>query len=217
MTHLDSFHPGPGGHPTEEPPALAGASSVSRHPTPAQGTRLRRVWAVRAKRFLRSWATRSLAVGALATVIDLCLFLGSVDLLGFSTRAGAMLGVGVGATFAFFANRYFAFRDKNPALLAPVLRYVVATTVAMLVHGQLVVLLEGWLKPVVAQGWFSIEQVLAFSKMAADVLVFSVGQLLVLRFFVFPRQAFAQRLKRTSPPQATPKPSDSPLAPAPPR
>jgi hypothetical protein len=49
------------------------------------------------------------------------------------------------------------------------------------------------------------------------VLVFSVGQLLVLRFFVFPKKAFAHKLKRGGASQATPTPSDNPLAPAPPR
>ena len=40
------------------------------------------------------------------------------------TRTGAMLGVAVGATFTFFANRSFAFKDHDPKLAAPALKFL---------------------------------------------------------------------------------------------
>src|SRR5713101_6002977 len=61
-----------------------------------------------------SWATRSLAAGAMATALDVMVLLFCVLRLKWSNPAGAMAGVAVGATFAFFANRHFAFRDRHP-------------------------------------------------------------------------------------------------------
>ncbi len=123
-----------------------------------------------------SWATRSLAVGAIATVLDIAVGLLCVKALVWSTRTGAMLGVAFGATFTFFANRYFAFREHDPRLAKPALKFVVATLASMLVHGQLVV---------VMRDWFGVPFVPA--KMVADIAVFTVGQLLLLRFVVFPK------------------------------
>jgi hypothetical protein len=142
-----------------------------------------------------SWATRSLAIGAIATAIDIGVGLGIIFLFerlnhdglqllaGVTideylwTRAGAMLGVAVGAAFTFFANRHFAFKEHNPKLASPALKFLIATGLAMLVHGQLVVLLNMRLHvPFVA------------AKMIADIGVFSIGQLLLLRYLVFPKK-----------------------------
>jgi putative flippase GtrA len=87
-----------------------------------------------------------------------------------------VVGVVVGGTFAFFANRYFAFRDRQPGLAKPAVRFVLATLVAIAVHAWMVGLLADRM---------GVPVVLA--KLAADVAVFSVGQLLVLRYIVFPR------------------------------
>src|SRR5438067_11433389 len=90
----------------------------------------------------RSWATRSLAVGGVATVFDILIGITCLSLVGMPTRFAAMCGVVIGATFTFFANRYFAFKEKNPKLTKPALKFVVATTASMLIHGQLVVLMR---------------------------------------------------------------------------
>lgn len=128
------------------------------------------------RRAWESWATRSLAVGAVATALDVLVLLACVKGLGLSNPAGAVVGVVVGGTFAFFANRYFAFRDRQPGMAKPAVRFVLATLVAIAVHAWMVGLLADRM---------GVPVVLA--KLAADVAVFSVGQLLVLRYIVFPR------------------------------
>ncbi len=123
-----------------------------------------------------SWVTRSLAAGGVATALDILTLLACVKLARLPTPVGAGLGVMVGAVWAFWANRRFAFKDSQGALGPQALRYSVATGVAMLVHAALV----GWLADHVG-----VPVVLA--KLAADVAVFTVGQLLLLRYLVFPR------------------------------
>jgi len=122
------------------------------------------------------WATRSLAVGGIATAIDIC-FGTSLLLVGMPTRWAAMSGVVLGGTFTFLANRYFAFRERNPKLAKPALRFVVVTGLASIVHGQVVV----WLRDVLGVPF-------VVSKMAADLVVFTFGQLLLFRYIVFPKQ-----------------------------
>lgn len=128
-----------------------------------------------------SWISRSLLVGAGATAIDVAVLLLMVRLLRATTPVAAMTGVLVGGTFAFLANRRFAFRATELPLLPQAIRYAVATGAAMLVHAALVTFLADRV---------GISVVLA--KLAADLLVFSVGQLLVLRFFVFVRGGVAE-------------------------
>jgi len=140
------------------------------------GSRSTRALSTWVKKLYRSWATRSLAVGAVATVVDISIGLLCVNALVWSTRASAMVGVAIGATFTFFANRYFAFREHNPKLAKPAVKFVLATAVSMVAHGQLVV---------VMRDWWAVPFVPA--KMVADVLVFSIGQMILLRFVVFPR------------------------------
>jgi putative flippase GtrA len=139
------------------------------------------------QRLYQSWATRSLAVGPIATVFDLMVLILCVKVFHTSTRVGAMLGVLTGSIFTFFANRYFAFKDHDPNLAPQALKFAGTTVVAMLVHGQLVVMFRDyWNIPVV------------ISKILADLLVFSVGQLLMLRYVVFPKK------KEASDSQGTP-------------
>jgi putative flippase GtrA len=128
-----------------------------------------------AKRAYDSWATRSLAVGAIATALDVCVLLVCVRLLHLSNPEGAMCGVAVGGTFAFFANRHFAFRDHTPELAPQAAKFIAATGGAMLIHAVVV--------------WFLADRLgipVVIAKLLADVAVFSVGQLLVLRYVVFP-------------------------------
>jgi putative flippase GtrA len=129
------------------------------------------------QRLSHSWAARSLAIGPPATVIDLLFSLTLFHLLHVPARWSAMAGVAAGSVFTFFANRFLAFRDKNPALAKPVFRFTVVALVSMLIHGQLVAL--------------AVERLhvpFVFAKISADILVFSVGQTLLLRFVVFTPQ-----------------------------
>ena len=125
-------------------------------------------------RVLRSWAARSLQVGALATVVDICVLLVCKKVLKLPTPVGAAVGVAFGSTLAFFLNRSFAFRAQGTPVTGQAVKFIISTLIAMSIHAPLVGILADWLDvPVVV------------AKLIADVLVFSIGQLLVLRFLVF--------------------------------
>lgn len=128
------------------------------------------------RRLFHSWATRSLAVGAAATLLDVLVLLVMVEGLGWSNPTAAMAGVTVGSCFTFFANRHFAFRDHVPELAPQAVRFAVATGLGMLAHAGVVHVFADQL---------GVPVVLA--KLGADVCVFTFGQLLVLRYFIFPR------------------------------
>jgi putative flippase GtrA len=114
-------------------------------------------------------------VGAVATLLDLTVLLMLVKGLRLPNPLAAMAGVAVGATFSFFANRQLAFTDRSAELAPQALKFAWATALGMGAHGVVVYQLADRLgMPVV------------LAKLAADVVVFSVGQLLVLRYLVFP-------------------------------
>lgn len=124
--------------------------------------------------------------GAVATLFDLAL--GTTLLyFGTPTRAAAMIGTTFGSTIAFFLNRYVAFREKKPKVAVPAMRFLFVTLISITVHGQLVVLLREDL---------GVPYVPA--KMIADVCVFTFAQLVIFRYFVFPK-----------PPAEAPPTSDS--------
>ena len=124
-----------------------------------------------------SWATRSLAVGGVATVVDVCVLLVCKHFLHLMTPVCAAIGVLVGSTLTFFLNRHFAFRDHKEPAAPQAVKFALATGVCMLIHAGLVGFLTDRLGvPVVV------------SKLIADICVFSVGQLLVLRYLVFPKK-----------------------------
>ena len=126
------------------------------------------------QRVLQSWAARSLQVGALATLLDICVLLVCVRVLHLPTPVGAAIGVAIGSTLAFFLNRSFAFRAQGTPVTGQAVRFIISTLIAMSIHAPLVGILADWLDvPVVV------------AKLIADVLVFSIGQLLALRFLVF--------------------------------
>ena len=126
------------------------------------------------QRLSRSWAARSLQVGALATLVDIAVLLTCVRVLRLPTPVGAAVGVAIGATLAFFLNRSFAFRAQGTPVTGQAVRFMISTLIAMSIHAPLVGVLADRLDvPVVV------------AKLFADVLVFSIGQLLALRFLVF--------------------------------
>jgi putative flippase GtrA len=126
------------------------------------------------QRILRSWAARSLQVGALCTVVDVAVVVTLVRVLKVPTPLGSAGGVAVGSTLAFILNRHFAFRDKSSPVGPQAFRYALTTLGAMAVHAPLVGILVD-----------RLDVDLVVAKLMADVLVFSVGQLLLLRFLVF--------------------------------
>lgn len=131
---------------------------------------------------LRAWAVPSLLVGAVATAVDVAVLLAAIRWLHASSAGGAMLGVAVGSTVAFLGNRTFAFRSSAQAWVPEALRFLAGTTVGMLLHAALVRTLADRV---------GVPVVLA--KLISDVCVFTFGQLLLLRFFVFPaRRTFAR-------------------------
>jgi len=119
--------------------------------------------------------TLSLAAGAIATVFDLAI---GTTLLHFGTptRVAAMVGTTFGSTLAFFLNRYVAFRENKPKVLKSAIRYALVMAVSIVVHGQVVVLLRD------RAGVAYVP-----AKMIADLCVFTFAQLVVLRYFVFPK------------------------------
>jgi len=138
------------------------------------------------QRVMQSWAARSLQVGALATVVDICVLLVCKKVLKLPTPVGAAIGVAVGSTIAFFLNRSFAFRAQGTPVAGQAVKYIISTLIAMSIHAPLVGILADWLDvPVVV------------AKLIADVLVFSIGQLLAMRFLIF------RNSHGTGPPPAT--------------
>ncbi len=139
------------------------------------------------KHLLDSWATRSLAVGAVVTGLDVAVGMTALH-LGVTTRWAAMLGTAVGMVLSYFANRVFAFKADNPLARSAGV-YLGVMVVSSVLHGQLVVWLRDlWGVPFV------------FSKMGADFVVFTVGHLLLLRYVVFPEAK--PTAPRASPPFA---------------
>jgi putative flippase GtrA len=91
------------------------------------------------KKVLKSWATLSLAAGAVGTVFDLAI--GTTLLtLGTSTRFSAMFGTTVASTIAFFLTRCVAFREEKAKVAVPAFRFTRVTLVSIALHGQRVVL-----------------------------------------------------------------------------
>ena len=130
------------------------------------------------QRVMRSWAARSLQVGALATVVDVCVLLVCKKVLKLPTPVGAAIGVAIGSTIAFFLNRSFAFRAQGTPVAGQAVKFIISTLIAMSIHAPLVGILADWL---------DIQVVIA--KLIADVLVFSIGQLLAMRFLIFRKSA----------------------------
>jgi putative flippase GtrA len=128
------------------------------------------------KRLWKSWATRSLAVGAGAVALDLMLGVSLITFAHTGSRVAAMAGTALGSTFSFFGNRYFAFRDSEQKLHQSAVRFVFTSVVLSLAHGHVVAVLRDS---------FNVPFVPA--KIASDLVVITFTQLVILRFFVFRR------------------------------
>jgi putative flippase GtrA len=144
---------------------------------------LRNDWRVawsRVGSWLNRWATRSLAVGAVAAAFD---WSTAATLLWAQvpTRVATMTGATLGATVSYLGNRFFAFQDIDRHSNSSLLRYATVVAVLIAIHGQTVVALTcvGFAFPA--------------AKLTADMTVFNLAQLLLLRKFVFPPAPTAPR------------------------
>ena len=138
------------------------------------------------ERVTRSWATRSLVIGAVATAIDLALGSTLIVLFPTQSRLAAMVGTLVGSTFTFFANRRFAFKDEQ-SVSSSAWKFVVTTVVLSLLHGQAMV----WLRDGAGVPYVP-------AKVLSDLVVFTFTQLVLFRFFVFkPKTPDAQAARST--------------------
>ena len=128
------------------------------------------------ERAWKFWGSRTLMIGAVSTTLDLCTG-GLVLWLGGPTRAAAMAGTTVGSTFSYFANRYFAFQDHEEPVARSGIKYFLMQAVLGVLHGQVTVMLRDHA---------GIHYVA--SKMMADMLVVTGPQMVLMRYFIFPKR-----------------------------
>jgi putative flippase GtrA len=138
------------------------------------------------RKFFGSWATKSLLFGALAGAVDYSIGTFLAVVLNAPTRLCAAVGLCFGATFNYLTQRNIAFKGR--ASKGSFLRWLIVTVLQIAVHGQIVVLLRDRL---------GVPYVL--SKMGGDLLIFSVLQLVLLRYVVF----------REVSPRSAPEPAES--------
>jgi putative flippase GtrA len=125
------------------------------------------------ERLGRHWAVKSLAVGAVASAVDLVLLLTANRLGGLPPGACAATGVLGGALTSFLLNRRYTFRQQGP-LMGPALRFAAGTLLLTALHAASVT----WLSRQLAAP-------LLLAKYGSDVLVLLGGNLLLLRYVVF--------------------------------
>jgi putative flippase GtrA len=128
------------------------------------------------RKLLEWWPVRSLTANTVAGVGDYAVLLTSAKLLGLPTAVCAFLGLSVGLSASFLLNRRFVFRDTSATLGGALLRYVAAVTCLMSLHAAAVGLLTD-----------RIGLHIVVAKMLCDATLLTGGQLLLLRWFVFPR------------------------------
>ncbi len=126
--------------------------------------------------FLRSWVSISLAASFIATFFDLAVVIALVQLRHFNAAAAAPLGVVVGATVNFAINKIWSFKDSIGRLHHQYLRFLGGTAIAAAAHAAFVHVFTNLL---------GVNYVI--SKIIADLLVFTVGNLVILRLVVFPK------------------------------
>lgn len=122
------------------------------------------------------WWVRSLCIGAVASAVDYSIVWALGVAVGIPSAFAAASGLTVGTTVNFALNRRFAFGDCASGFGAAALRYAAAFGALMLVHASAVGVMADR---------FGVPLLLA--KLLADVTLLSGGQLLLLRYVVFPR------------------------------
>ncbi|MBX5480729.1 MAG: GtrA family protein [Myxococcaceae bacterium] len=131
-------------------------------------------------RLASRWFVRSLLVGAFASACDWGTVLCCARALGWPSAFCAACGLTIGSTLSFTLNRKVAFTDCRLTLWTSALRYAGAIGCLMVVHASAVgILTDRSRLPILV------------SKLIADVTILSFGQLLLLRYIVFPRNKAA--------------------------
>lgn len=126
-------------------------------------------------RFFSNWTVRSLLIGAVGSVVDLTILLFTAKVLGLPAALAAACGVTCGATANFFLNRRFSFQMQGQPISGPALRFFGGTAVLVALHAAMVATLTQHQAP------------LLVAKYASDVAILLGGNLLLLRYFVFPK------------------------------
>lgn len=134
----------------------------------------------RLARFFSNWTVRSVLIGAVGSVVDLCILLTCAKLFAWPAPLAAACGVTCGATANFFLNRRFSFQMHGQPIAGPALRFFGGTAILVALHAIVVATLTHQLRaPLLA------------AKYSADVLVLLGGNLVLLRYFVFPKAVVA--------------------------
>lgn len=128
------------------------------------------------RRLERFWVFRSVAVGALATVLDYSLLLLGVEALHLPRVPMAFLSASAGAVVGFLLNRAFAFRDTERRIGPQAVRYTLLVGGELLLHSGLMSAM------VHALGLYYV-----LAKLVADATVFGCIHLVMLRYVVFPK------------------------------
>ncbi len=152
----------------------------------------------RLSRFFKSWKTRSLMIGAIGAGVDIAITNVLVLHFHFGWRIGAMTGLVVGGAVNFIMNRFLAFHEHTTDFVSPMVRFAAVTAVQSVIHGQIVVMLRAALTHVTWpsemfhwEGAMLEGAKLTFAKVVADILVFSVLHLVMLRYVIFPKKKTA--------------------------
>lgn len=119
---------------------------------------------------------RSLCIGAVASTVDYSVLslLGLV--LGVPAAFASFAALSVGTTVNFALNRRYSFRDNQSGLAGAAARYAAAFGCLMVLHSASVGMLTD-----------RLAVPLLLSKLVSDVTLLLGGQLLLLRYVVFPR------------------------------
>jgi putative flippase GtrA len=132
------------------------------------------------KRGSNLWAARSLVIGTFVGVIDLSLGSFLALVVHVPTRVAAMTALTVSSTITFLLNRRFAFHAED--LAGPAVKWVIVCIGEIIVHGQIVTSLRD-----------AAHLPYPLAKISADLIIFTVPHLLLLRYVVFPRGGIAAR------------------------
>src|SRR5262245_51008663 len=89
-------------------------------------------------RLTRFWAVRSLAVGGVATVLDLAIVVSGVELLALPRVPCVVAGVAVGGSVSFLLNKYFAFNDRGRPVGFQAFKYAALMVAEIGIHTVLV-------------------------------------------------------------------------------
>ena len=120
-------------------------------------------------------------VGACTSSLDFSTLFISVHFFHLLPVIGSSLGVILGASCNFFLNRWLAFRSKDPDVGRQAIKFTLGTGLTLALHALTIWTLTGHLR---------VNYML--SKLIADLLVFTGGNLLVNRYLVFTQHTKTQ-------------------------